>query len=122
MRNAELVSEDYQHQLTLLQKKLDDVQREQEKMEDRLHEGSQRIEDLEGQRKEASRKMRNMQNIYESEKEAMIRDRDEQALRETELKSTVQRLKETLAGREMRVNVDAERRMSRSGEFTPETQ
>ena len=103
----------------LLQKKLDDVQREQEKMEDRLHEGSQRIEDLEGQRKEVSRQMRDMQNIYESEREAMMQDRNAQSSRETELKSTVQRLKETLAGREMRVNVDAERRMSRSGEFLP---
>ena len=117
LRNAEIVSEDYQHQLTLLQKKLIEVQREQEKMEDRLHEASQRIEDLEGQKKEVSRQMRDMQNIYESERGAMMRDRDEQALRETELKSSVQRLKETLAGREMRVNADAERRMSRSGKF-----
>ena len=113
LRNAELVSEDYQRQLLVLQKRLDDVQREQGKMEDRLHESGQRVEILEMQKKEASRQMREMEKHYESERTAIMRDRDEQSLREVELKSTVQRLKETLAGREMRFNVDVERRTSR---------
>ena len=113
LRNAELVSEDYQRQLLILQQRLDDVQREQGKMEDRLHESGQRVETLEMQKKDVLRQMKDMEKTYESERMAMIRDRDEQSSREVELKSTVQRLKETLAGREMRFNVDVERRTSR---------
>ena len=115
LRNAELVSEDYQRQISILQKNLDDVQQEQGKFEERLHESGRRIEELEIENKDVSRQKRDMENIYESERMAMMRDRDEQMTREAELKSSVQRLKETLAGREMRINADADRRMSRSG-------
>ena len=115
LRNAETVSEDYQRELAVLQKNLDEVMRDQAKMEERLHESTQRIEELEIQKKEISRQARDMGSIFESERMAMLRDREEAVRREAELKGTVQRLKETMAGREMRVNADSERRMSRSG-------
>ena len=115
LRNAELVSEEYQRELGLVHKKLDEVMRDQAKLEERLHESSQKIEDLGAQKKDAARQMRDMNNGFESERMAMLRDRDEQLGREKEHKATIQRLKETLAGREMRVNADAER-MSRSGQ------
>ena len=117
LRNAELVSEDYQRQLNMLQMKLDDVQHEQGKFEDRLHESSRRIEELEAEKKDVIRQKRDLENIYDSERISMMRHRDEQATREAELKFSVQRLKETLAGREMKINADAERRMSRSGKL-----
>ncbi|MCJ1399248.1 hypothetical protein MMC11_002450 [Xylographa trunciseda] len=115
LRNAETVSEDYQRELAVLQKKLNEVMRDQAKMEERLHESTQRIEELELQKKDISRQAREMGNIFESERMAMLRDREEATGREAELKGTVQRLRETIAGREMRVNVDSDRRTSRSG-------
>ena len=115
LRNAELVSEDYQRELDILKKKLSEVMRDQARMEERVHESSNRIEELENEKTDTSRQIRDMANIFESERMAMLRDRAEQLTRESELKATIQRLKETIAGREMRVNADAERRMSRSG-------
>lgn len=116
LRNAELVSEDYQQQLAVTQKRLDDMMRDQNKLEERLHESGERIEELEVKKKEASRQVRDMGNMYESERTSMLRDREEAHTRETEYKATIQRLKETMAGREMRFNVDADsRRHSRTG-------
>ncbi|MCJ1474145.1 hypothetical protein MMC13_002803 [Lambiella insularis] len=116
LRNAEQVSEDYQRELQAMQKKLNDTMRDQVRMEERLHESTDRVEELEAQKKEISRQVRDMGNLFESERMSMLRDREEASGREKELKSTVQRLKETLAGREMRVNADSDRRMSRSGQ------
>ena len=115
LRNAELVSEDYQRELAVVQKKLNEVIRDQARLEERLHESAQKIEELEIQKKDLSHQARDMGNMFESERMAMLRDREEAMGREKELKSTVQRLKETMAGREMRVNADSERRTSRSG-------
>lgn len=116
LRNAEQVSDDYQRELQAVQKNLSEVIRDQAKMEERLHESTHRAEELEAQKKEISRQVRDMGKMFESERMSMLRDREEAAGREKELKGTIQRLKETLAGREMRVNADSERRMSRSGE------
>ena len=115
LRNAELVSEDYQREMQALEKQLEEVSKEQSKLEERLHESTQRIENLESEKKDFSRQFREMGSLYESERMSLLRDREEQISKETELKSIIQRLRETIAGREMRVNADAERRMSRSG-------
>ena len=115
LRNAELVSEDYQRELDGLKKRMNEVMRDQARMEERVHDSSKRIDELETEKKDTLRQTRDMANMFESERAAMLRDREEQLARESELKNTIQRLKETIAGREMRVNVDAERRMSRSG-------
>lgn len=111
------MSEEYQRELSLVHKKLDELMRDQAKMEERFHESSHKIEELEAQKKDAARQVRDMNNVFESERMAMLRDREEQLARETEHKSTIQRLKETLAGREMRINADAERRTSKSGQL-----
>ena len=117
LRNAELVSEDYQNQLSAVQKKMDDLMRDHAKLEERMHESTEKIEDLEARKREDSRQVREMANLYESERMAMLRDREEASSRESELRGTIQRLKETMAGREMRFNLaaDPERRLSRSG-------
>lgn len=119
LRNAEMVSEDYHRQLGMMQKRLDDAIREQTKLEEQVHEGGEKIRELESQKVELSRQTRDASALHESERAALLKERDGQAIRETELKATIQRLKETLAGREMRVNADADRRMSRSGTFQP---
>ena len=117
LRNAEQVSEDYQNQLTVVQKRMDDLMKEHGKLEEHFHESTKKIAELENKRKEESRQVREMANLYESERMSMFRDREEATAREDELRKTVQRLKETMAGREMRFNMGAgsERRSSRQG-------
>ena len=114
LRRAESASEDYQRQLSMLQTRLDDSIHEHGRFEDRLHENNKRIEKLETEKREVLQQKREMENIYESEKAAMIRDRDEHTLREEESQSVIQRMKETLAQRELRVGLDDDRRLSRS--------
>ena len=117
LKNAELVSEDYQNELSVLQKKFDDLMKDHGKLEEQFHESSQKVSELETKKKEDSRQVREMANLYESERMSMLRDREEATSREEELKKTVQRLKETMAGREMRFNIGgaSERRSSRQG-------
>lgn len=117
LRNVEQVSEDYQNQLAVLQKKMDDLMKEHGKLEEGFHGSTQKVVELEAKRKEESRQVREMANLYESERMSMLRDREEATAREDELKKTVQRLKETMAGREMRFNLggSSERRGSRQG-------
>ena len=121
LRNAELMSEDYQQHLVTTQKALDDLSREHAKLEERLHESLEKVEDMETMRKEESRQVRNMASLYESERTSMLRDREDASVREKELRATIQRLKETVAGREMRFNVatDLDRRRSRAGKIAP---
>ena len=119
LKNSELVTEDYQSQLAVLQKKLDDLMQDHGKLEEQYHDSTKKISELEGKRKEESRQVRDMANLYESERMSMLRDREEAAAREEELRKSLQRLKETMAGKEMRYNIAAEqeRRHSRSGAF-----
>ena len=118
LRNAEQVSENYQNQVAVMQKRMDDLMKEHGKLEEQFHESTKKVADLEGKRKEESRQVREMANLYESERMSMLRDREDSTVREEELKRTVQRLKETMAGREMRFNAGASsegRRSSRQG-------
>ena len=119
LRNTELMSEDYQKQVEIMQKKMDDLMKEHARVEEHLHESTEKIEELEARKREDSRQVREMANLYESERHAMMRDREEATTREEELKATIQRLRETMAGREMRFNfaMDPERRLSRQGKL-----
>ena len=117
LKTADMIAEDYQGQLTVLQKKYDDILRDHGKLEEQFGDTTQKIGELEAKRKEDSRQVREMANLYESERMSMLRDREEAAVREEELRRSVQRLKETMAGREMRFNIaaDPDKRLSRSG-------
>ncbi|MCJ1310852.1 hypothetical protein MMC25_004520 [Agyrium rufum] len=111
LHKAELASEDYQGQLESLQSRLDESQNEHTKFEEQIQESRGRIEQLELEAKTWTRQKREMEMIHESEKAKMLKDREEQAMQEKDMKVSIQRLKETLASREMRLN-DGEKRMS----------
>ena len=104
VQKAETASEEYQRQLNLLQARLDESQQEQGKLEDRLHQSNMNIEKLESDRALSARQRREMQDLYETERTSMLKDRAEQKTREDELLSANQRLKESLAQRETRNN------------------
>ncbi|KAK5732230.1 hypothetical protein LTR17_010676 [Elasticomyces elasticus] len=68
-----------------LQMKLDDALKDQAVLEETAHEHSERVEELESERKEALRKKREFEGIYEAERVAAMKEREESSRREEEL-------------------------------------
>jgi hypothetical protein len=116
VRDAELVSEDYNHQLAGVQQRLDELMQEHAKLEERYHESTEKTEELQTQARDSSRQVREMEAIYESERVAMMKDREDSNEKEAELKRTIQRLKESMAGKEARLQ-DTERPSLRKGMY-----
>jgi chromosome segregation ATPase len=102
---AESGSETNKRQADVLQSKLDDALKEQAKLEERVHESEEQIESLTNEKREASRQMREMETIYEAERSAMMKEKDEMGNREEEMQTVIQRLKDSLAQR----NLDEDR-------------
>lgn len=123
VQKAETASEEYQRQLILLQARLDESQQEQGKLEDRLHQSNTNIEELESDRALSARQRREMQDLYETERTSMLKDRAEQKTKEDELLYANQRLKEILAQRETRSNGEDPRvgspKIRESDQFAP---
>lgn len=113
---AEQSTVDREKQMAIVQARLDESLHEQGILEDSVHEKAERIEELENAKKESTRARREMEQIYEAERAASIKEKEEAATREAEMRNALQRMKETLAQREMRAGLDDERRpvMSRS--------
>ncbi|KAB8346009.1 hypothetical protein FH972_023061 [Carpinus fangiana] len=96
LRTAETVSDEHQKQLFILQSKLDEAQTGHAKAEDTANEHVERIEALTKENQDATRKHKELENIYEGEKAASMREREEALGREEELQAIVQRLKDSL--------------------------
>jgi predicted RND superfamily exporter protein len=94
----------------VLQLRLDETLLEQSKLEDRLHEMEERNEILLNEKREASRQIQQMESIYEAERVAMTKEKEDFANREEEMLTIIQRLKDSLS---QRTTVDDESRMSR---------
>lgn len=114
LRKAEIASEEYQRHLSMLQTRLDDSLHQQGTLEDRVQEGIGRIEELEFENNQSARQRRELECQIESERTTMTKDKNEQKAKEEELLAVNQRLKETLAQREMRYNVDEDKISTRS--------
>ncbi|KAK0652955.1 hypothetical protein B0T16DRAFT_388125 [Cercophora newfieldiana] len=125
LAKAENDSETYKRQAEVLQDKLDDTLKEQAKLEEKVHESEEQIEFLTNEKREGARQMREMESIYEAERSAMMKEKDEMANREEEMQTVIQRLKDSLAQR----NLDEDSRPTRqsntsspsldSGSFAP---
>lgn len=114
LQKAETVSEEYQKQVEVLQSRLDDALHEQAKLEERVHEEEERVEALQNEQKEMVRRHRELEGIYEAERAGSMKEKEEAQAREDELHDIIQRLKETLAQRDLRPGSDEEGRMSRT--------
>jgi hypothetical protein len=106
LRQAEENSADVQKQASVLQAKLDEALKEQGIMEETVHEHIERINDLENEKKQSDKARRDMEQIYESERAAFTKEREETQTKEEEMQAAMQRMKESLAQREMRTNLD----------------
>ncbi|KAL2152708.1 hypothetical protein VTH82DRAFT_5892 [Thermothelomyces myriococcoides] len=99
LAQAEAGLESYKRQAEVLQSKLDDALKEQAKLEERVHESEEQIEALTNEKRDALRRIREMETIYEGERSAMMKEKEEMANREEEMQAVIQRLKDSLAQR-----------------------
>ena len=102
VEKAESVSEEYQRQLQSLQSRLNDSLKDHGNLEDQLHEREAKIADYESQAKQAARQRRELENDFDFERSAMLQDQAEHKAMEEELRAINQRLKDSLAERELR--------------------
>jgi len=111
LAKAESTSESYKKAADVLQVRLDEALGEQARLEEKCHEYEEQVEGLQNERREAARQMREMEAIYEAERSAMAKEKDDMANREEEMQMIIQRLKDSLAQRN--ANGDDELRPSR---------
>ncbi|KAJ9626885.1 hypothetical protein H2203_003341 [Taxawa tesnikishii (nom. ined.)] len=114
LRQVEQREEESQKQNRLLQARLNDAVKEQGRLEEGVHEHMERIEELQNEKKESTRAHRELEGIYEAERAQVMKDKEETQAREEELTATIQRLKETLAQRDLRANLEDDKRPSLS--------
>lgn len=114
LQKAETASEQYRKQLGVLQMRLDEAVTEQAKLEDQGHEKDSKIEALNGEIREHVRQIRDLEQAHELERNAMLQEKEQQASREEEMQATIQRLKEAVAQKDMRISADSDKNVSRS--------
>ncbi|KAL2807637.1 hypothetical protein BJX63DRAFT_63875 [Aspergillus granulosus] len=114
LQKAETASEQYQKQLGVLQMRLDEAVSEQTKLEDQSHERDSKIEALNGEIRDHVRQIRDLEQAHELERNAMLQEKEQQASREEEMQATIQRLKEAVAQKDMRISAENDKNVSRS--------
>jgi chromosome segregation ATPase len=97
LERAETAAQQHQQQAQVLQARLDETLAEQARLEERVQEAEEGLEKTQGERREAVRQIREMENIYEAERSAMNKEREERDNREEEMQGIIQRLKDGLA-------------------------
>jgi chromosome segregation ATPase len=97
LEQADLAVQEVKRQNEALQARFDDSTKDQAEMEEKLHEEEERREELENEKRELVKQKRELENIYEAERAAVMKDRDATNSREEELQNVIQRLKESLA-------------------------
>lgn len=106
LSKAESASETFKRQVDVLQDRFDEAVKEQAKLEEKVHESEEQIEALTNEKREAARQMREMESIYEAERSAMMKEKDEMGNREEEMQKIIQRLKDSLAQRNNNLDED----------------
>lgn len=106
LHQAEQACEESEKQSAILQKKLDEAQRDLAQLEESVHEQSEKIEELENEKKENLRARRELEQIYEAERAQAMKEKEESQQREEDLQHSLQRMKEALAQRELRAGLE----------------
>lgn len=97
LQKAESEAEERHKQVEVLTARLDDALAEQAKLEERAHEEEEKVEALENEKRELTRQHRELESIYEAERAQAMKEKEETQSREEEMQGTIQRLKETMA-------------------------
>ncbi|KAF2656032.1 hypothetical protein K491DRAFT_692388 [Lophiostoma macrostomum CBS 122681] len=117
LQKAETDAEERQRQVEVLNSKLDDALQEQSKLEERAHEEEERVEVLENEKRELTRQQRELEGIYEAERAQAMREKEDVQSREEEFHETIQRLKETMAMKNVQNSEPEEGHLSRTSSF-----
>lgn len=116
---AETEAEERQKQIEVLNARLDDAHAEQSKLEERAHEEEEKVESLENEKREMTRQHRELEGIYEAERAQAMKEKETTQAREEELQETIQRLKETMATKNVPGVEDGEAPLSRACKLGP---
>ncbi|THW44260.1 hypothetical protein D6C76_08987 [Aureobasidium pullulans] len=117
LQKAELAAEEAQKQNAVTQARLDDANKEHNNIEESVHEQQERLEELENEKKESIRQRREFEAIYEAERAQSMKEKEELQVREEELRETIQRLKETMAQKELRGEDERRQSISRASSY-----
>ncbi|KAF2123395.1 hypothetical protein P153DRAFT_402004 [Dothidotthia symphoricarpi CBS 119687] len=117
LQKAETAAEERQKQLEVFSARLDEAHQEQARLEERAHEEEEKVEALENQKRELMRQQREFEGIYEAERAQSMREKEETQTREDGLQDTIQRLKETMATKNMPAGEGEEEYVSRASSF-----
>ena len=117
LAKAETTSEEYRKQAEVLQSRLDETVSEQVKYEEKCHEHEEQIEALQNEQREATRKIREMEAIYEAERSSMVKEKEEMSNREEQLQMIIARLKDSLNQKMSKEDNDDEVRSTRSRKY-----
>lgn len=108
LHKAESEAGERQKLVEVLNARLDESLAEQAKLEERAHEEEEKVESLENVKRELTRQHRELESIYEAEHTQAMKEKEELLAREEELQNTIQRLKETMATKNVPVSEDEE--------------
>ncbi|KAF2152614.1 hypothetical protein K461DRAFT_321594 [Myriangium duriaei CBS 260.36] len=119
LRLSQEACEDYQKQIALLQARAADSADEHRKLEETTQELTERLEELENEKRDSLRSKRELEAIYESDRAVSLKFREEAQAKEEELVDTIQRLKDSLAQREFRPGTEESKKpdLSRTASF-----
>ncbi|KAH0351247.1 hypothetical protein KCU83_g4590, partial [Aureobasidium melanogenum] len=117
LQKAELAAEEAQKEKAVVQARFDEINKEHNNLEESVHEQEERLEQLENEKKESIRQRREFEAIYEAERAQSMKEKEELQVREEELRDTIQRLKETMAQKEMRNEDERRQSISRASSF-----
>ena len=119
LQKAETDASERQKQIEVLTSRLDEAHTEQAKLEERAHEEEEKVETLENEKRELTRQQRELEGIYEAERAQAMREKEETAAKEEELQETIQRLKETMAMKNVVTSDTEDGHLSRSCKCQP---
>lgn len=105
--------------MEVLNARLDEAHAEQSKLEERAHEEEEKVEVLENEKKEVVRQHRELEGIYEAERAQAMKEKEATQTRAEELQETIQRLKETMATKNVQGIEDGEAPLSRACKLDP---
>jgi hypothetical protein len=114
LQKAENDAEERQKQNDVLHARLDEALHEQAKLEERTHEEEERVEGLENEKRELTRQQRELESIYEAERVQTMKEKEAAQNKEEELQDTIQRLKETMAMKNVQNSDGEEGQLSRA--------
>ena len=102
LRQSQMAHDETQKYNKVLKIKLDDASKDYGMLEEQTHEYSERVEQLETEKKDVLRARRELEQIYEADRAASMKQQEETQAREEEMQMSMQRMKDTLARRESR--------------------